>query len=534
MLLTKSFVALSILRGAYAASATVGSVANLYISNANISPDGFTRSAVLAGTASSASFPGPLITANKGDKFQLNVIDQLADTTMLTGTSIPFSIGTASFRKVLPLQMDLLESTSAPFFLETRSCINFRFRIRLVPSGITLITVGTFLRGRGRYSDHFRPTATQYCDGLRGAIVVYDPKDPYLSMYDVDDATTVITLADWYHTPAPSAGLVPTPDSTLINGLGRALNGNATTLSVINVVKGKRYRFRVVSVSCDPNYIFSIDGHNMTIIEVDGVNHQPLQVDAIQIFAGQRYSVVVTANQPVGNYWLRAQSSAGPTDFSGGVNSAILRYQGAASAEPTTNSTISNQMAETSLVPLVSPGAPGGSGPADVSLNLDIAFANALFTVNGATFVPPTVPVLLQIISGARLATDLLPSGSVYTLPSNKTIELSIPGGAAGSPHPFHLHGHTFDVVRSAGSSVYNYVNPVRRDVVSTGVAGDNVTIRFTTNNPGPWFLHCHIDWHLELGLAIVFAENTSSVATQSVSTAWDNLCPLYNASLTA
>ena len=49
---------------------------------------------------------------------------------------------------------------------------------------------------------------------------------------------------------------------------------------------------------------------------------------------------------------------------------------------------------------------------------------------------------------------------------------------------------HNFDVVRSAGSSDYNYVNPVRRDVVSNGVAGDNVTIRFVTDNPGPWFLH--------------------------------------------
>jgi hypothetical protein len=26
---------------------------------------------------------------------------------------------------------------------------------------------------------------------------------------------------------------------------------------------------------------------------------------------------------------------------------------------------------------------------------------------------------------------------------------------------------------------------------------GDNVTIRFFTDNPGPWFFHCHIDWHL-------------------------------------
>lgn len=31
----------------------------------------------------------------------------------------------------------------------------------------------------------------------------------------------------------------------------------------------------------------------MTIIEVDGVNHNALTVDSIQIFAGQRYSFIV-------------------------------------------------------------------------------------------------------------------------------------------------------------------------------------------------------------------------------------------------
>lgn len=34
------------------------------------------------------------------------------------------------------------------------------------------------------------------------------------------------------------------------------------------------------------------------------------------------------------------------------------------------------------------------------------------------------------------------------------------------------------------------------------------------TNNPGPWFLHCHIDWHLEAGFGIVFAEDTGDVAS--------------------
>ena len=29
--------------------------------------------------------------------------------------------------------------------------------------------------------------STQYCDGLRGPMVVYDPNDPYAALYDVDD-----------------------------------------------------------------------------------------------------------------------------------------------------------------------------------------------------------------------------------------------------------------------------------------------------------------------------------------------------------
>ena len=41
------------------------------------------------------------------------------------------------------------------------------------------IDTGTFW-----YHSHL---STQYCDGLRGAFVVYDPNDPHASLYDVDD-----------------------------------------------------------------------------------------------------------------------------------------------------------------------------------------------------------------------------------------------------------------------------------------------------------------------------------------------------------
>jgi iron transport multicopper oxidase len=62
---------------------------------------------------------------------------------------------------------------------------------------------------------------------VRGALVIYDPKDPHKSLYDVDDGkfdvklqmipplnpfptdSTIITLADWYHYVSADAPLAP-------------------------------------------------------------------------------------------------------------------------------------------------------------------------------------------------------------------------------------------------------------------------------------------------------------------------------------
>lgn len=46
---------------ALGASASIGPVTDLHVSNADVSPDGFSRAAVLAGGV----FPGPLIVGNK-------------------------------------------------------------------------------------------------------------------------------------------------------------------------------------------------------------------------------------------------------------------------------------------------------------------------------------------------------------------------------------------------------------------------------------------------------------------------------------
>ncbi|KAF9440370.1 multicopper oxidase [Macrolepiota fuliginosa MF-IS2] len=78
-------------------------------------------------------------------------------------------------------------------------------------------------------------------------------------------------------------------------------------------------------------------------------------------------------------------------------------------------------------------------------------------------------------------------------------------------------------------STANNTVNPIRRDTVAVG--GSGTTIRFNTNNPGPWFFHCHIYWHKQAGLATVMLADPATVQTVvHPSKAWEALCPAYNA----
>ncbi|KAG2031895.1 laccase [Suillus americanus] len=482
-------------------------IAELVISNAKIAPDGYLINAIVV----NGQTPGPILSAQKGERFQINVTDLLVDESMNTSTSVHWH----GIKQYGSVEMDgTAMVTQCPITPEHWFVYDF------TPANQT----GSFW-----YHSHYQ---LQYCEGLRGALVIYDPMDPYLGMYDVDNETTIITLMDWYHVNDYDVAFGETPDSTLINGMGRYEYGPPVPLAVVTVVPGTRYRIRLMNMACRSNFVFSIDNHLFTVIEADSDYTTPLEVDSIQILAGQRYSFILVANQPVDNYWIRALPNY-DTSFAGGLNSAILRYVGAQEMEPIhrySNST--NPLLEHNLHALEDPAAPGGSGDEVVSINLESVWDdNFKFLINGYSYTPPSTPVLLQVLNGNLDASDLSPYGSIYNLPANKTIELSIPGGSPESPHPFHLHGHTFSVVRSAGSDVYNYANPVRRDTTSNGVSGDNVTIRFRTDNPGPWFFHCHIDFHLAEGMAVIFAEDTKDIASNvNASSEWKQLCSTYDA----
>jgi FtsP/CotA-like multicopper oxidase with cupredoxin domain len=66
-----------------------------------------------------------------------------------------------------------------------------------------------------------------------------------------------------------------------------------------------------------------------------------------------------------------------------------------------------------------------------------------------------------------------------------------------GMSHPMHLHGHSFQVTGINGKSL----NGALRDTILVPPK-TSVTVAFDANNPGTWYLHCHILWHLAAGMA--------------------------------
>jgi iron transport multicopper oxidase len=93
------------------------------------------------------------------------------------------------------------------------------------------------------------------------------------------------------------AGAEPVPDGThqsipLIIG-ALIMNGQNES---IKVTPGSTYRFHVVNIGAFAFFHLWIEGHKMTVIEVDGIDVKPYDTEAVDIAVGQRYSVLVTMN----------------------------------------------------------------------------------------------------------------------------------------------------------------------------------------------------------------------------------------------
>ncbi|KAF9153475.1 laccase [Actinomortierella ambigua] len=382
-------------------------------------------------------------------------------------------------------------------------------------------------------------------DGTAGPLIIYDPDDPHSQLYDIDDENTVITLTDNYHTStkalmttylsAEGNGRAPQPDSGLINGNGRYSGGPSVPWSVTNVLRARRYRLRLVNTGISTPFFFSIDGHQLTVIEVDGVNVQPVNIDKLRIDVGQRYSVVLFTGQPINNYWMRAEMDTTCFSDSSKVDPlvlGILRYYGARGTnpqvDPKTPVSAKLPLDQAALHPLEPVAVPGKrqAGGTDFRAVLDLAYDDATFrwTVNGKSWKPDANATLLQVLNGQTT----FPDRTVIELPAaGKSVELEVNNKFA-CPQPIHLNGHVFHVVSDDGVR-FNYENPVIRDTVTVG-ANSKVVLRFVAGNPGVWSLHSQNQWHRSAGLLTQLMSPPTEI-TQNIhpSPEWQSLCPAFD-----
>lgn len=276
---------------------------------------------------------------------------------------------------------------------------------------------------------------------------------------------------------------------------------------------GKTYRLRLINMAALSMYHFWIEGHDMSIIEVDGVDTEALPVDLVSIAVAQRYSILVTARNDTSQNWP-IHANLDPDMYDQVPDSLQLNITStlsyAASNELGSDRPTLDEYSYFDDLALV-PFEPMPMVEADFTHDLNFEFntyrdGKNYAAFNDKSYVSPQTPSLLTAQSMALNDTSDTTVYGPYTgaviLKHMDMIEIVINNLDAGS-HPIHIHGTQFQVVHKSQDItstdpainppfVEGQINPMRRDTIGIP-GGGSATLRFRADNPGAWFVHCHI-----------------------------------------
>ncbi|GEQ72868.1 hypothetical protein JCM33374_g6556 [Metschnikowia sp. JCM 33374] len=379
----------------------------------------------------------------------------------------------------------------------------------------------------GTYWYHSHTTG-QYGDGMRGVFVIEEQRsEDYPFVFDEE---VVLPIGDWYHSnadtlipnfmsPQNPSGAEPIPKNLLFN---------ETRNNSWVVEPSKTYLVRIRQCW---RFCFA-----------------PTTTDVLYITVAQRYDVLITTkNDTSKNYAFMSKLDDTMLDDIPGdlvLNSTNFIVYNESSSLPVeyTVSSLEGFLDDMSLVP--------SSGEkllddSDVLVTLDVTMDNLVDGINYAffnnvTYTTPKVPILATAISAGELAKNNNIYGNVnaFVLEKGDIVDIVVNNKDTGK-HPFHLHGHVFQVI-ARGRGVDEALAPVSynphdhvafpeyplvRDTVYVN-AQSYIVLRFKADNPGVWLFHCHIEWHLEQGLVATFIEAPTELQkTQKFTEGWKSVC---------
>ncbi|KAL5766282.1 hypothetical protein ACOSP7_016899 [Xanthoceras sorbifolium] len=495
-------------------------------------------------------FPGPTIRAKAGDTISVQLTNKLHTEGVvihwhgIRQLGTPWADGTASISQCA---------------INPGETFVYRFKVD---------KAGTYF-----YHGHF---GMQRSAGLYGSLIV-DVGDGEKEPFHYDGEFNLL-LSDWWHQSVhqQEVGLsskpfrwIGEPQSLLINGRGQfncslaadfsngstnqcKLGGNEECApQILSVLPNTTYRLRIASITALASLNLAVGNHKMVVVEADGNYVQPFEVEDVDIYSGESYSVLLTTNQDSSkNYWIsvgvRGRKPQTPQALTilnySPTSPSILLPVSPPTITPTWNDYDHSKSFSNKIFALIgSPKPPKNRDRRIILLNTQNLIDGYIkWAINNISLLLPSTPYLGSIKYSLKGAFDNkkppedFPNdydvrkppknpnstygNGVYMLGLNSTVDVILQNanalsGNVSEIHPWHLHGHNFWVLgygegkfnKKKDEKKFNLRNPPLRNTAVIFPYGWTA-LRFVADNPGVWAFHCHIEPHLHMGMGVIFA----------------------------
>ncbi|KAJ6303055.1 hypothetical protein OIU77_017018 [Salix suchowensis] len=384
---------------------------------------------------------------------------------------------------------------------------------------------------------------------VHGAIVIL-PKRGVPYPFPTPHKEEIIILGEWWKSDveavideATKSGRAPNvSDAHTINGdtgpvSACSSQGKLNEDIICQYSPEKTYMLRIINAALNEELFFQIAGHQLTVVEVDAAYVKPFKIDTIVIAPGQTTNVLVTTNRGSGKYLVAASPFMdAPIAVDNVTATATLHYSGTL-ASTTTTITIPPAQNATPVATNFGDSLRSLNSikyPARVPLKIDHSLfftvglginpcatclngSRVVADINNVTFVMPTIALLQAHFFNIKgVFTDDFPGNPPtpfnYTGTQPKNFQTSICMDSISS----RSEGEQEISIQKKDPKKFNLVDPVERNTIGVP-AGGWTAIRFIADNPGVWFMHCHLEVHTTWGLKMAFVVDNGKGPNESV-----------------
>ena len=297
---------------------------------------------------------------------------------------------------------------------------------------------------------------------------------------------------------------------------------------------GERVRLRVINGSAMTFFNIRIPGVPMTVIQADGKDVEPVEIDEFQIGTAETYDVIVQPKD--GSHAFVAEAK----DRSGMGVASLTSHKGHKAAPPPLREPVTLTMTDMGMMDhaAMGHGDTAGTGGMDHSMRDKSLLPGDVEVGPGVDMIAP-MPMDRMDFPGLGLDTvdhrvlrytDLRARATNPHRMIEREMEIHLTGNmerymwsfdgkkftaVRDDPirfgfdervriklvnqtmmaHPIHLHGHFFELVNGAD----HMRQPLKHTVVVQ--PGGTATFDLTANEPGDWAFHCHLLYHMHAGM---------------------------------